>query len=249
MVPGSKFGGDIIRTVKGPERESAFSRFWNGVRPPQPVRRAESVLVVEMRRRQRRLVAITLIVLALIGTGAGVYFYISNAPERADKDFQEGMKMMQPGKYGDAVVLFTRALTNSTPRAEVYLERGNAYQAQGDTDLALADFQTAVSMDPGLVAAHNGIALIYIQRRDSPHAIAELNKSITLQPSIDAYYQRGQLLEARGEHQKAIDDYDRAIAISRGSPLVYRARAASKESLGDLEGAQADRETAHDLER
>ena len=234
--------------MKPPESESAFSRFWNGVKPPQAAHPAESAFLAEMRRRQRRLVAVTLIVLALIGAGAGTYFYIANGSVRADKDFQEGMKSMQPGKYADAVVRFTRALANSTPRAEVYLERGNAYQAQGDSDQALADFQSALGMDPSLFAAHNGIALIYIQRHDVPRAIQELTKSIALLPNIDAFYQRGQLLEARGEHQKAIDDYDRAIAISRESPFVYLARATAKASLGDEEGAHNDRVAADQLQ-
>jgi tetratricopeptide (TPR) repeat protein len=202
-----------------------------------------------MRRRQRRLLSVTLIAVALIAAGIGVYFYVDNAPVRADKQFQDGMKMMHPGKYGDAVVLFTRALASSPPRAEVYLERANAYQGQGEADLALADFQTALSMDPTMFAAHNGIALIYIQRHDVPHAFEELNKSAALRPNIEAYYQRGQLWEAQGEHQKAIDDYDRAIDLSRDSPFIYLARATAKANLGDLEGAEADRIASSQLQR
>jgi tetratricopeptide (TPR) repeat protein len=65
---------------------------------------------------------------------------------------------------------------------------------------------------------------------------------------VDAYFQRGQILDAQGDHQKALDDYDHAIAQDRESPYVYLARAMAKESLGDAEGAHADRQIANQIE-
>ena len=54
------------------------------------------------------------------------------------------------------------------------------------------------------------------------HALEELNKSISLEPSTDAYYQRGQIFESQGEHQKAIQDYDQAIAQARAYAPWFR---------------------------
>jgi tetratricopeptide (TPR) repeat protein len=229
---------------------SRFSRLWNIVRPPaEGERPVESAKALELRRRQRRLVTITVGVLAALGAVAGVSAYIESAPQRADKEFQEGMKLMRPGKYPDAITRFTRVLNISSQRADAYLERGNAHRSLGETDAALADFQAAADLDSSLVAAHNGIAEIYLDRHDSRHALEELNKSIALDPNIEAYYQRGLILESQGEHQKAIDDYDLAIAQARDAPYMYRARATSKENLGDREGAHADRLIASQIER
>jgi len=187
--------------------------------------------------------------LLVIAAGAGVITYIGSAPQRADKEFQEGMKLMRPGKYPEAIVHLTRTVNISPQRPEAYLERGNAYRSLGQSDAALADFQQASDLNPSLADAHNGIALIYIERHDSRHALEELNKSIVLQPTIEAYYQRGEILEAQGEHRKAIDDYDQAIAIARDAPYVYLARATAKANLGDVEGAHADRAYASTLQR
>jgi tetratricopeptide (TPR) repeat protein len=220
------------------------------VKPPsEGPRPAVSIEALALRRRQRRLVMITLGALAVLAVGIGVYEYIDSAPQRADKEFEDGMKMMRPGKYPDAVLHFTRALNISGQHAEAYLERGNAHRSLAEPDAALADFQAAADLNPSLTAAHNGIAMIYIERHDSRRAVEELGKSIAIQPNIEAYYQRGMILESQGEHQKAIDDYDQAIALARDAPEVYLARATAKANLGDQEGAHADRLYARELQK
>jgi tetratricopeptide (TPR) repeat protein len=227
--------------------ESRFSRFWNFVKPPpDPDRPKVSPEVLALRRRQRRLVLMGLAVLAVIGGAVGAFIYIENAPQRSEKEFQVGMESMRPGQYPQAIVHFTRAL--SIPRADAYTQRGNAHRALAELDLALSDYQAAVDLNANLADAHNGIALIYVDRRDWRHALEELNKSLALQPNIDGFYQRGQILEALGEHQKAIDDFDQAISVARDAPYMYRARAMSKEKLGDMDGAHADRILAASLE-
>lgn len=228
--------------------ESPLSRIWNFIKPPPSTRPAPSMKVLEMRRRQRKLVTTTLGVMTLLGAGIGVFAYIESAPQRAEKEFQEGMKLMRPGKYPDAIVRLTRALDIAPQRGDIFLERGNAHRALGEADAALADFQAATDLNTSLVEAHNGIAMIYVERHDSRHALEELNKSLAIHPSIEGYYQRGLMHEALGEHQQAIDDYDKAIAEARDAPYMYRARATSKEALGDLAGARADRNAAVEIE-
>jgi tetratricopeptide (TPR) repeat protein len=230
--------------------ESALSRLLNAVKPPPPVNRIVlSPEVLALRRRQRRLVSIVLAFLVVLAAAAGVINYILDAPQRAEKEFQEGMKLMRPGKYQDAIVHFTRSLDISPQRLEAILERGNARLSVGDRDAALADFQAANDLNPNLAEAHSGIAMIYVGRHDLRHALEELNKSIALQPTLEAYYQRGEVLESQGEHKEALADFDLAIAQARDAPYMYRARAMAKEHLGDLDGARADREAANQLER
>lgn len=232
--------------------QSAFRRFWNALRPPRKDNRYKpappSPKVLEMRRRQRRLITFTLAVFVAGGASAWTYNYIASAPDRADKEFQQGMKMMSPGKYQDAVVHFTQALSIYKQLPDAYLERGNANRILGEMDAALADYQAAADLNPVLPEAHSGIAMIYIERHDTEHALEHLNKSISLHPTVEAFYQRGQILESLGQHEKAIADYDRAIAEETDSPYMYRARALAKANLGDQEGAHADRAIALKIE-
>ncbi len=229
--------------------DSAFSRFWNLVKPPPPGPRAPlSPEAIEQRKRQRKLIIITTAALAVLAAGVTIFLHIQSAPERADKEFQDGMKQMRPNKYPEAIGHFTRALEIYAQLPNAYLERGNAHRFLGEPDAALADFQSAADLDPTLADAHTGSAMIFVERRDTAHALDELNKSIAIRPNIEAYYQRGLILEARGEHQKAIADFDLAIAQARDAPYMYRARATAKENLGDREGAHADREIADRIE-
>jgi tetratricopeptide (TPR) repeat protein len=196
---------------------------------------------IALRRRQRTLILSTLAAVAVLGAGAYLWSYIASAPQRAEAEFKEGMKLMSPTRYPGAIQHFNRALEIKPQYPEVYLERGNAHRMLGETDAALADYQAAVELNASLVAAHNGIAMIYLDRKDSRRALDEFTKSLNLQPSTDAFYQRGQIYEAMGEHQKAIDDYDRALADARDSPYMYLARATARQNLGDTKGATEDR--------
>jgi len=230
--------------------DSALSRFRKMVASPAPPdnRPPESAKVLELRRRQRKLITITVGIIVALGGGAFIYQYASNGQQRAEKEFQDGMKLMSPGKYQDAVVHFTKAIAIYGQLPDAYLERGNAHRVLGEPDEALADYQAATDLNPSLAAAHNGIAMIYIERHDPRHGLEHLNKALSLQPSVEAYYERGQILESQGKHQKAIEDYNRAIAEKTDSPYMYRARALAKINAGDVEGAHADRQLADKME-
>ena len=229
--------------------DSAFSRFWESIKPGvDPNAHKIPPKVIEMRRRQRRLIAAAIAVVVGISVSIVTYNYIAGAPERAEQEFQAGMRSMSPGKYPDAVAHFTRALSLNNQLPNAYLERGTANRILGEADAALADFQAAADLNPTLPEAHSGIAMIYLERHDLTHALEHLSKSISLHPTVEALYQRGQIYENQGQHQKAIADYDRAIAEENDAPYMYLARALAKLNLGDAEGARADRETARKIE-
>lgn|SRR5487761_2310694 len=228
--------------------ESAFTRFWNSVKPPpREIRPPLSPEDLRLRRRQRQLILVTIAIALAVAGGVAIFNYASSAPQRAEKEYQEGMRLMTPGQYLGAIGHFNRALEIRPRYPQVYLERANAHRMLGETDPALADYQAAVNLNPSAVPAHNGIAMIYLERHDNARAIEELTQSINLQPTTDAYYQRGQIYESQGDHRKAVDDYDRAIAEQPDEPFVYMARAAARHNLGDEQGAAADRAAAQQI--
>jgi tetratricopeptide (TPR) repeat protein len=79
-------------------------------------------------------------------------------------------------------------------------------------------------------------------------ALEEYSKSIAISPNVDALFERGEMYESAGEHQKAIDDFTLAIEGMRDAPYMYRARALAKRNLGDIAGYEADRDFAHTIE-
>lgn len=227
--------------------ESVHTRLWNVVKPP-PAVKGDRKPMTKQRRKQRRMILFLLGAIAIAGAGWEVYGYISSAPQRAHQQFDRAEELMGSGQYGKAVGGFTRALSIWPQMAEAYVERGLAHHRLADDDQALADLDRALQLDPSLSVAYAARGAISRDRGNVSLALEEYTKSIQSRPNVEAYFERAQLYEKLGQHQKAIADYDQAIAYLRDSPHVYRARAFAKENMGDEEGARADREIARSLE-
>ena len=80
--------------MQGPE--SFLTRWLNAVRPI-PSDKTYTAAELAQKRKQKRLLMGTLIVIALGGGGWYVYDYIANAPQRAQAVLAKGMLQMGPG--------------------------------------------------------------------------------------------------------------------------------------------------------
>jgi tetratricopeptide (TPR) repeat protein len=99
-----------------------------------------------------------------------------------------------------------------------------------------------------LAAVHTARATHYRLTGEYEKALPDLDKSIQLGPSVDAYFQRGQVYAALEQWHKAIEDYDRSILERPAAPYVYLARSTAKRAMGDEEGYRQDQETALKLQ-
>jgi tetratricopeptide (TPR) repeat protein len=254
--------------------ESGLKRFWNAIKPPPAVPRRPSEhsptrsgsfweflkpppaaggppkteRSPEERRRRKRLVLGTAAAILIAGGAWGIYAYIASAPQRAQAVLQEGKALVAQGKYQEAVERFTRATDIWPPLAAGYFERGLAHRNLRQTDAAAQDFEQAISADSNLTEAHTSLGAIYRERGDLKNAVKEFTLAINLGSTVEANYQRGQMYESLGEHQKALEDYNQAIGGMPDSPFVYRARALTRANLGDAEGAKDDRQKADLIE-
>jgi tetratricopeptide (TPR) repeat protein len=254
--------------------ESGLKRFWNAIKPPPaaPRRPSEHSPTTsrsfweflkpppavggppkterspEERRRRKQLVVGTSVAILIGGGAYGIYVYIASAPQRAAAVLLEGKAVMAQGKYQEAVERFTRATDIWPPLAAGYFERGLAHRNLHQTDAAVQDFEQAINADPNLADAHTALGAIYRERGDLKNAVQEFTLAIDLGSAVEANYQRGQMYESLGEHQKALEDYNQAIGGLPDAPFVYRARALTLENLGDAAGAKNDRQKADSIE-
>jgi tetratricopeptide (TPR) repeat protein len=226
--------------------KNIITRAWESVKLP-PVQGTKKPISPQ-RRKQRRMIFGTLTVFVLAGIGWAIYAYIGTAPQRAQSAFDDAQRLMSAGHYARAIDGFTRTLSIWPQMANAYVERGLAHHFMGEDPQALADLDRALGLDPNLSAAYAARGSISRDHGDVSRAMAEYSRSIETSPNVEAFFERGQLYEKLGEHQKAIADYDQAIAYLRDAPHVYRARAFAKSNMGDEQGAKADRDMAHSLE-
>jgi|GEM_PF-1122911 len=227
---------------------SWIGRFLRAIKPPPAVPSARQGISREEQLRRRRIVLGAAALIAAGGAAWGTYAYISSAPARATQAFQDGMRLMGKGDLKGAEERFTRALSNYPQLASAYLERGLVRRDLEETDGAIQDFEHAIALDSNMAPAHTALGVIYRGRGDVTRAINELTLSIQLASNTDALYQRGQLYESLGQHQKAIADYDAAIHEQTDAPYVYRARATARDAADDHDGAEEDRGRANRIE-
>jgi tetratricopeptide (TPR) repeat protein len=228
--------------------ESFATRWWNAVRPLPSEQDIDPALLAQ-KRKQRNLIRFTLLIVALSGSGWYAFDYIDRAPERARSAFGRGMALMGPKSYAEAIQAFDRAISIWPQLPEAYLNRGIAYYQLGQAGRALEEFDQAAALDPTLTRAYDERGRIFLERGETSKAIEQFSKSLSIKPTTDGYYARGLAYESLSAHQKAIDDYDKAITELVDAPYAYRARAMARANLGDHDGAKADRDKALQIER
>lgn len=122
---------------------------------------------------------------------------------------------------------FNKAIALNTQNDLFICERGIFYLNQlKDTTRAIADLSKAVQLNPKDAVSFQYLAMIQYYKSNTKEAIGLISKSL----SIDVYNAsfralRGVFYQNTKDYQKAIDDYDLAIAKNKFNPEYYRLRA------------------------
>jgi tetratricopeptide (TPR) repeat protein len=126
--------------------------------------------------------------------------------------------------YDLAVESYT-LLIGANPTSDNYQGRGVAYRMTGKLDLALADFNKAIELDPKNADAYNSRGNVYLDKKQYKAAIADYTQAIKLAPAYAfAYDNRGDAYDDDGDPQDAIVDYTKAIELSPNNSSFYNDR-------------------------
>jgi tetratricopeptide (TPR) repeat protein len=157
-----------------------------------------------------------------------------------------GLAARSRGDFGAAIKFYTQAIdTGSLSDANlavVLASRGVAYDIKGDTDRAIDDFDTAIRLYPdyGKTYIYRGVA--WAKKRDFNRASVDFTDAIGRDPS-DAFLalsNLGNVDEEIGEHDRAIENYRRAIELNPGYVPAYYSRAGAYYAKGDYDQAIED---------
>ena len=130
--------------------------------------------------------------------------------------------------------------------AWAYANRGDAYRLKGETDLAIADYDQAIRLEPHRSINHHNRGLAYQAKGDLNRAVADYSEAISrwhlrknsskgeyLSHRADAYRQQGNLT-------LAVADYDQAIRLSSHDSDLYFERGQLFQSMNDFDRAITD---------
>jgi lipoprotein NlpI len=125
--------------------------------------------------------------------------------------------------------------------SKTYYSRGITYDAKGDNDRAIADFDQVIRLDPKDVDAYFNRGKAYHGKGDDDLAIADYNQAIRLEPKADrVFFARGLAYFAKGDNHNAIADYTKFLQLDPKSAEGYLTRGVVNLYAGYQPQALAD---------
>ena len=132
---------------------------------------------------------------------------------------------------------------------DVFHESGVRKVNAGDLEGALADFTTAITLDPKNIAGYNNRAHVRVMQRKPDAAIADYSRAIALKPEDStAYSGRSTAKVMNGDLKGALADSDKAVALAPDDAEIRNARGGVRYLTGDLKAALADYDRALELD-
>jgi tetratricopeptide (TPR) repeat protein len=131
---------------------------------------------------------------------------------------RQGFVLSHRGNCNEAVAAFDQALKSDPNNAAAYYGRGVANECLGHYDDAIADYSSAIRLDPRWFN-YTHRAQAYEQTGDYTRALADLNVAIDLNPAdANLYLERSRLYGRSGQIQAAKADQAEATRIECKPP-------------------------------
>ncbi|MHC4066402.1 MAG: serine/threonine protein kinase, partial [Planctomycetota bacterium] len=141
----------------------------------------------------------------------------------------------------DAIADCTRAIELNPDLAAAYALRAKLYVLQDEDDLAWRDGRRALELDPENSLALRTLGFLHLERGELEAALGSYNVGLRGSEGLpEDFHNRARLRRIFGEHQLALADHDRAVALAPDTPVVYVGRGITRRCAGDIEGAIQD---------
>ena len=133
--------------------------------------------------------------------------------------------------------------------AVVHLCKGMIHLERGEGEPAIAEFNTAIRIDPRRLDAYIGLATVYLLRSDSRKALEVFDHAVLVDPrSPDAHEARAVYFLSHGKNDKALEDLNEAVRLDPAAASRLRVRARVWFEKQDFDRALSDLNAAIRLE-
>ncbi|MDA0196168.1 MAG: tetratricopeptide repeat protein [Bacteroidetes bacterium] len=188
--------------------------------------------------------------------------------------YEKGLDALDSNRYQDAIEYFDKCLKYDPYALEPYFLRAMAKENIGDKDGALTDYNIILHMIPEHVEALFGRGLLYYHMEryefaetDFEHlVVTPVNETAAVffkfsnyesgvigvmsmeAKEAEAYNYLGLIRSKLGKHQKAIEDFNKAISLYPGDPNFHINRGLAFERNDQLEQAKSDYRRALEID-
>ncbi len=161
-----------------------------------------------------------------------------------------GAAFLTLGRAEESQQHFAEAERLAPMSAGPALLRGDAYLAMKNWEAAAAAFQRALALDADSAQAYDGLAVTHLENRrflDAAQAALEAVGRLHFFPA--AHFHLGLALVGLGDHARAVQAFETALALAPGHRDAHRWAATLHRKLGNRAKAAEHRRAAEDLAR
>jgi tetratricopeptide (TPR) repeat protein len=134
----------------------------------------------------------------------------------ANKIHEQAHETLKAGSIEKAILLYTKALSQSKGHPDIISDRAVAYLHQNNKELCYADFEEALELEPKRAYRYTSFAFAMNHFGDIEGAIQKYERAVELDPDdAVAHNNLGLLLENKGYKDAAQAKFDRADRLSK----------------------------------
>lgn len=153
--------------------------------------------------------------------------------EKALRLFQEAYQRQMEGELEDAIRLYKQSI-GIRPTAEAHTFLGWTYSFQGKYEKAIEECKKAIAIDPDFGNPYNDIGAYLLDLGKLDEAIPWLEMA-TCAAKYDAYHyphcNLGRVYMGKGMLKKAMEEFEKALAIQPDYPFARQALKAIQQQL------------------
>jgi protein O-mannosyl-transferase len=147
--------------------------------------------------------------------------------------------------WENGIVLHTDIIARYPEIELPYINRGKAYGQRGEHGKAIADFSSAIRVNPVSADAYNNRGNEYGDLKDYGAGIADLDKALQLRPGfVEGYNNRAHLYMNTGRYAEAEADFHQALALQPDYASGWYNRGNLYRKIGEYDKAIADYDQA-----
>ncbi len=129
-----------------------------------------------------------------------------------------------------------------------YYNRGVERQNKGDADGAIADYTTAIELDPKNFSAYNNRGNLKQDKGKVKEAVIDFQNAVSLNPShATAHFNLGHVYQGKKDYEGAIYEYTKAIEAKPDYAMAYANRGLCNLYLNSDAEAQKDFERSLEI--